>query len=164
MKFLTLLISVAVVASCSSKRMSGGALPVDGSSADTIYQGDRSYSPIGSDSESIEGLVSVQFEYDKASLTPGTQDMLQQNVEWIKAHPDMRVQLEGHCDSRGSIEYNIALGERRAQSVYDFLAQQGVDVSRLSVISLGEERPLFTEENEEAFSNNRRANFVPEGM
>ncbi|MBL7670425.1 MAG: peptidoglycan-associated lipoprotein Pal [Bdellovibrionaceae bacterium] len=115
----------------------------------------------GSDSGKVSGLVTVNFEYDKSSLSADAKKKLQQNANWINANPKAKVQIEGHCDARGSIEYNLALGERRANSVKNYLGSLGVAKDRLSTISYGEEKPLTTDETESAYAKNRRANFVP---
>ena len=115
----------------------------------------------GSDSGTIPGLVTVNFEYDKSSLSADSKKKLQGNAEWIKNNPKVKVQIEGHCDGRGSIEYNVALGERRANSVRSYLASLGVSNERMSVISYGKEKPLDTADNDKAWAKNRRANFLP---
>lgn len=115
----------------------------------------------GSDSGQISGLQSVRFDYDSATLSSDTRRMLAENAEWIKQNSKYTVQIEGHCDSRGSVEYNLALGERRAKAVKNYLVSLGTNSKRLSIISYGEEKPLDSGESEEAFAKNRRANFVP---
>jgi peptidoglycan-associated lipoprotein len=115
----------------------------------------------GSDSGKIPGLFTVYFAYDKASLSAEARKKLAENADWIKNNPKVTIQIEGHTDSRGSIEYNLALGERRAKSVKSYLEGIGVDSKRMNVISYGKEKPLVTGDNEEAWSKNRRANFVP---
>lgn len=115
----------------------------------------------GSDSGNIAGLNTVYFEYDQARLTEEARKKLADNAEWIKAHPKTTIQVEGHTDSRGSIEYNLALGERRAKSVKSYLQSLGVEAKRVTIISYGEEKPLDPAENEAAWAKNRRANFVP---
>lgn len=115
----------------------------------------------GSDSGKIAGLNTVFFEYDKASLTEETRKKLADNAEWIKSHPKFTIQVEGHTDSRGSVEYNLALGERRAKSVKAYLQTLGIDSKRVTIISYGKEKPLDPGDGEAAWAKNRRANFVP---
>lgn len=115
----------------------------------------------GSDSGQISGLQSINFEYDKASLNPEVRRILASNAEWMKANPGLTVQIEGHCDDRGSSEYNIALGERRAKSVKNYLVSLGVSADKISTISYGEEKNLQDGDSETARSANRRANFMP---
>jgi len=105
-------------------------------------------------------LEDVLFDYDKADLTDRTRTSLQKNADWIRKWGTTRVTIEGHADSRGTNEYNLALGERRGAAVRDYLVSLGVDVSRLSIVSKGEEEPLCREENEECFARNRRGHFI----
>jgi peptidoglycan-associated lipoprotein len=112
-----------------------------------------------SDSGRAAGLQSVYFAYDSASLSSSTKAALAANAQILKATP-MSIQIEGHCDERGGVQYNIALGEKRARAVRDYLVTLGVDRSKLSVISFGKERPITFGHDESAWSKNRRANFV----
>jgi peptidoglycan-associated lipoprotein len=102
----------------------------------------------------------IFFEYDKSALISEVQEMLKENAQWLKDNPDVSVIIEGHCDERGSNEYNIALGDRRAQSVKTFLVNMGVAAERLTPISYGEEKPIDPAHTEEAWAKNRRAHFV----
>ncbi|HOX44242.1 MAG TPA: OmpA family protein [Myxococcota bacterium] len=104
-------------------------------------------------------LVTVLFDFNAAELTDKARADLEQNAEYLRARPALRVQVEGHCDSRGSTEYNLALGERRAMATRQFLVKLGVDPERLEIISFGEERPADPDSTEEAFGKNRRAEF-----
>ncbi|MBX3021108.1 MAG: peptidoglycan-associated lipoprotein Pal [Bdellovibrionales bacterium] len=115
----------------------------------------------GSDGGQIAGLQSVRFDYDSATLSSEARRQLADNAEWIKQNGKTTVQIEGHCDSRGSVEYNLALGERRAKAVKNYLTSLGIDSKRLTIISYGEEKPLDSGDSEAAFAKNRRANFVP---
>ncbi|MFW6335015.1 MAG: peptidoglycan-associated lipoprotein Pal [Desulfosalsimonas sp.] len=101
----------------------------------------------------------VYFEFDDSSLTSEARQVLKQKVEWLRDNPDACIIIEGHCDERGTDEYNLALGSRRAESVKDFLVKAGVDASRLTTISYGEERPAVEGEDEDAWARNRRAEF-----
>jgi peptidoglycan-associated lipoprotein len=87
--------------------------------------------------------------------------VLSNNAEWIRTNANVTVQIEGHSDSRGSVEYNLALGERRAKSVKSYLTSLGIDSKRLTIISYGEEKPLALGDAEADYAKNRRANFVP---
>ena len=115
----------------------------------------------GSDTQKITGLSTVHFPFDSATVSDSEAKLVSQDAKWIKAHPNVKIQIEGHCDERGSVEYNLALGERRAKVIYRALIDEGIDKNRLSVISYGEERPLVQGDSEEAYAKNRRANFVP---
>jgi peptidoglycan-associated lipoprotein len=102
----------------------------------------------------------IQFEFDSIRLTPVAQEILKKKAAWLRANPKAKVTIEGHCDSRGTNEYNLALGEGRAQSAKAFLVDLGIDPSRLTTISYGEERPIDRAQTEEAWAKNRRDHFV----
>lgn len=102
----------------------------------------------------------VLFEFDSASLSIEAQEILRKKAEWLRDNPGARVIIEGHCDERGTNEYNLALGDRRAYSSKAFIADLGVDDARLTTISYGEERPIDTRSSEDAWAKNRRAHFV----
>jgi len=104
----------------------------------------------------------IYFEFDSIRLAPEAQEILTQKAAWLRQNPGARVTIEGHCDDRGTNEYNLALGEGRAQSAQAFLIDLGIKASRLNSISYGEERPLVTGQNEEAWARNRRVHFVIE--
>ena len=103
------------------------------------------------------GSDTVYFGTDEYSLDQATQTTLAAQARWLMANPGVRASIEGHCDERGTREYNQALGERRANAVRDFMVSQGVPTSRLVVTSWGKERPVATGSNEEAWAQNRRA-------
>lgn len=105
-------------------------------------------------------LADVFFDYDKSEIREDARAPLQRAADYLKRWPSARVSVEGHCDSRGTSEYNLALGERRAQAVKDYLASLGVSADRLQQVSKGEESPVCTDENEACFSRNRRGGFV----
>ena len=105
-------------------------------------------------------LGDVFFAYDSSELSDEARTSLQKNADWMKRWTSTAVTVEGHCDSRGSSEYNLALGERRAASVRSYLASLGVDGSRVQAVSKGEEQPVCGEENESCWSQNRRGHFV----
>lgn len=105
-------------------------------------------------------LEDVYFDYDQAELNDQARAILERNAQWIKNHATAKVRVEGHCDERGTVEYNLALGERRAQSTRDYLVSLGVAGDRLATVSYGKERPLDPGTTEEAFARNRRAHFA----
>lgn len=105
-------------------------------------------------------LEDIQFAYDQSDLTDAARATLERNAQWMRAHPAAKVRVEGHCDERGTVEYNLALGERRAQATRDYLVSLGVEASRLSTVSYGKERPLDPSSTEAAFARNRRAHFA----
>jgi peptidoglycan-associated lipoprotein len=100
------------------------------------------------------------FDFDKADIRPDARDALAKTAEFFRAHSQIKVTLEGHCDERGSTEYNLALGDRRAQAAKQFLVSLGVSGDRLNTVSLGKEAPFCTQSNEECWQLNRRAHFV----
>lgn len=107
----------------------------------------------------VEKLETVIFDYDSYVLTQRAQEVLKRNAEWLLAHPEVNTRIEGHCDERGSDEYNLALGERRALATRNYFAEQGVALERLAVISYGEESPAIEGHNEMAWQQNRRVEF-----
>ena len=119
------------------------------------------FDPTGSDSGNIEGLYTVHFGYDQSTLTDEAKQKLNQNAEWIRKNSQITLQVEGHCDQRGSLEYNLALGERRAQAVKSYLVELGASPDRLNIISFGEEKLLSEGDTEADHSQNRRVNFMP---
>jgi peptidoglycan-associated lipoprotein len=98
----------------------------------------------------------VFFDTDRYDLSAEAQSQLQKQAAWLKQYPDIRGTIEGHCDERGTREYNLALGERRANAVANYMTALGVDAGRLSVISYGKERPQCTDSNEACWAQNRR--------
>lgn len=101
----------------------------------------------------------INFPYDSSTLSDGAMQNIEYNFEILKANPEVKVQLEGHCDERGTAEYNMALGNRRAQAVYDLLASYGIDRTRIETISFGSEVPLEEGHSEAAYAKNRRVHF-----
>jgi peptidoglycan-associated lipoprotein len=105
-------------------------------------------------------LKEVYFDFDKYDLRPDARAMLKANADWLKQNPAVRVDLEGHCDERGTTEYNLALGAKRAQAAKDYLVNLGISRERLLTTSFGEEAPVCREHNEECWQKNRRDRFV----
>ena len=105
----------------------------------------------------------IHFDYDKADLREGDRGVLAKNAENLKTFDFLRLTVEGHCDERGSVEYNLALGERRAKAAYDYLVSLGVPADRLKTVSYGKEVPICHEANEECWARNRRAHFTVTG-
>ena len=102
----------------------------------------------------------IYFAYDKSEITAEFEEVIQKNYEWISKNPDAQIQLEGHCDERGTNEYNLALGERRAKSVFDYLVSLGANPSQFTIVSFGEERPVAYGSNEASWRQNRRVEFT----
>lgn len=101
----------------------------------------------------------IHFDFDKYVLTPQAMMILDDKAAYLREHSGVRVLVEGHCDDRGSSEYNLALGDRRANSAKNYLVRSGVAASRITTISYGEEQPLCMQQNESCWSRNRRGNF-----
>jgi len=162
-------LSVALIACQSKKKASDeagtGAGSVSsqntGDNAPAIDNSAMSFDPTGSDSGKISGLTSISFEYDKATLSERAKQGLKTNTEWLQRNAGFNLQIEGHCDSRGSTEYNLSLGERRAEAVKNYMVNLGVSEKRLSTVSYGKERLLSSGDTEADHVKNRRANFVP---
>jgi len=105
-------------------------------------------------------LKDVHFDFDKYDIRPGDADILKENAALLMKYPKVKIQVEGHCDERGTSEYNLALGERRANAAKNYLLSLGISTDRISSISYGEEKPLDAGHNEEAWTKNRRGHFV----
>lgn len=104
----------------------------------------------------------IYFAFDDSSLSVDAQEKLISKAQWMQNNPDVHVIAEGHCDERGTTEYNIALGDKRAKRVKTFMVEFGIDQSRIRAISYGEERPLSPDSSENSWAQNRRAHFVIE--
>jgi peptidoglycan-associated lipoprotein len=105
-------------------------------------------------------LDPIYFDFDKYFLRSDAKDALNRNAQSLKDNAQVKIRIEGNCDERGTVEYNLALGEKRAKAAMDYLVNSGVDQSRITIISYGKERPLFPGHNEDAWSKNRRDDFV----
>jgi peptidoglycan-associated lipoprotein len=105
-------------------------------------------------------LSDVYFDLDKSEVRDDARAPLQKDADWLKRWTSTQVTIEGHCDSRGSAEYNLALGSRRAAAVKDYLVSLGVSAGRLTVVSKGKEQPFCTDENESCWQQNRRGHFL----
>lgn len=104
-------------------------------------------------------LNTIYFDFDKSDLKPSSIEVLKKIGDWLIKNPDKKIRIEGHCDERGTDEYNIALGERRALAAKNYLATMGVPMQNVSTLSFGEEKPADPGHNEEAWAKNRRAEF-----
>lgn len=161
--FLTLLVIVSL-ASCSSNQKKPST--PDNVTADKGQIDNGNNNGINlelngdSDSSKAGALRTVYFDFNSASLSSATKEALDNNVKFLKSNTSVKVQVEGHCDERGGVQFNLALGERRAKGVREYLVAQGVENSRITTISYGKEKPMAFGHDEEAWSKNRRANFV----
>ncbi len=151
------LLALMLLVSCTT----GDKGDVDAGGIDGVSDTPIDFDPEGSDSNNILGLNTVNFEYDRHTLNAEMREALDRNVEWIQNNTNVTLQLEGHCDSRGSSEYNLALGERRAETVKNYLVSKGLGADILNTISYGEEKLLSEGDTDYDHSRNRRVNFVP---
>ncbi len=117
--------------------------------------------PSAAAAAAVPGLANVYFDFDRYNIRAGDADILKKDFDWFKANPDTKVRIEGNCDERGTIEYNLALGQKRADSAKNYLTGLGVDAKMLDTISYGKERPVCTEHNEGCWARNRTDAFVP---
>lgn len=143
-------------------------LPVEGSLDDTTMGGQAGGLSADQQSDeykmlhgrSSENLSPIYFDFDQAGVRPDMTEVLVRNADYLNSVPGTLVVIEGNSDERGTSEYNLALGERRAINAQQYLINLGVDPERMRTVSYGEERPLFLDQNEEAYSLNRRVDFV----
>ena len=116
--------------------------------------------PAPSEFRGVADLKDVHFEFDKSDLRAEDTPVLDANARWLKTNAGHLVLIEGHCDERGTNDYNVALGDRRARSTKNYLVAQGVAEHRITVVSYGEERPICADKNESCWAKNRRAAFL----
>ena len=131
--------------------------PGGGTTTTTPTPGPR---PVPREFAATPNLRDVYFDFDKYDIRPEDAKTLDSNANWLKSNPNQLVLIEGHCDERGTNEYNLALGERRAKAAMNYLVSQGVQASRITIISYGEERPTCSDKNESCWAKNRRAHFL----
>jgi peptidoglycan-associated lipoprotein len=108
----------------------------------------------------VAALKDINFDFDKFNIRPADAEILKGNYDWFKANAGKRVRIEGYCDERGTVEYNLALGQKRADSTKSYLGGLGVDAKLLETVSYGKERPMCAEHNEGCWAKNRRAHFL----
>jgi len=155
-KLLLSIFLVAGISACSTKPKDSADTSGSGSTSSASSVEEESIIP-GSQEDLIVNVGDrVFFDYNSSDLDEDAKELLQDQVAWIKQH-DKSITIEGHCDERGTREYNLALGEKRAQSVKNYLTQMGVSDSKVSTISYGKERPAVVGSNDGAWSQNRRS-------
>lgn len=152
LSFVLFVVSAVGLMNCTPKNKADETVP-GAADADENVMGD-------SDHGQAMGLVTVNFGYDSFLLDSSAKNQLNANAAILKDKASVNIQVEGHCDERGGIQYNLALGEKRARAVKSYLVDKGISSSRIEVISFGKERPIDPASNEEAWAKNRRANFV----
>jgi peptidoglycan-associated lipoprotein len=179
---LVILAAVTTVAACQPKKpktqpqpLTTTTTPVEAPTVDVNPQpappaADPTPDPWSADilevnrKAAADGLLGdVYFDFDRDELKPEARERLSKNAEFLKAHPEFQVTIEGHCDERGTNDYNLALGERRAAAARDYLTSLGVSGDRLRTVSYGEERPQCNQSSEGCWSQNRRAHFLITG-
>lgn len=159
-RWLLILLAVFAVgiSGCSKKK---DIRPEDsGNDSGEVSETDLSSGRADSDSDNAMGLHTIFFPYDSFEIVGEGKEDLAHNAEIMKANSSLKVQVEGHCDERGGIQYNLALGEKRANAIKQALQRMGISKGRVSIISMGKEKPLVSGSNEEAWAKNRRGNFV----
>lgn len=153
--------NVCVDAPCTTDQECGaGMVCNDGVCEATSDQISSECRPMSPEAGEVVALQVVSFEFDKAELTPSSRQALEHNAECLRQAPDLVVVLEGHCDERGTQEYNLALGDRRAHTVKEYLENLGVEASRLRTVSKGKNEPICTQSSESCYAKNRRVQFV----
>lgn len=156
---LTVLLGLSLsLVGCSSKKAA------EDTTGDSVVSDSAADMPLelngSSDEGTAGGLQTVYFDFDSSRLSESARMTLEQNAQWLKLSDRVDIQIEGHADERGGIQYNLALGERRARSVKDYLVALGVDANRITIVSYGKEKPIAFGHSEADWSRNRRANFV----
>ena len=116
-----------------------------------------------SDFKPVGGLKDIRFDFDRYEIRAGDARVLDANAHWLKTNAGVQVLIEGHCDERGTLEYNLALGDRRAKAAMSYLVGQGISATRIRVVSYGEERPLCAAHDESCWAMNRRDHFLGSG-
>jgi peptidoglycan-associated lipoprotein len=157
---IALCVLAVALSGCPGKKKGPGEDGAGGLGDESLAGSSLSRAQRGLGPEEDGILKDIHFGYDSAEIDSSELDRLARNVEWLRENPRAKVELEGHCDSRGTIEYNLGLGAKRAKAVKDHLVGQGVAADRLSTISYGKELPLCQDESEECWARNRRVHGV----
>ena len=161
---LLLCVLAIALSGCPSKNKAGSGAGEDGAGGlgteDSLSGSSLSRTQRGMSPEEDGILKDIHFGYDSADIDSGERGRLDQNVAWLRDNPRAKIELEGHCDSRGTIEYNLGLGAKRAKAVKDALVGQGIGADRISTISYGKELPLCQDESESCWGRNRRVHSV----
>ena len=171
---LVTLLVLTTVAACARKRAPETDVARDTRGADTTAvtrpaEVDRADETMRERLEAARSTIAerIYFDFNRSEIKPEYRDVLQRKGDVMQQFPEIEVRIEGHCDERGTVEYNLALGERRANAAKEYLVNLGVDPDRISIISYGEERPAVDESSEWGWAKNRRDEFVittmPEG-
>ena len=157
-----LTLSLALAFSCAGKKQISDEGKTSGIPSEQGMSEEGTSSDQGMGMGSMDKLARVYFDFNDATLRADAREALKNDAQVLKNNPNMNVSIEGHCDERGSVEYNLALGERRAESIKSYLTKLGISPSRMTTISYGEEKPLVYGHSEEAWSKNRRGEINPQ--
>ncbi len=160
LRFVSVLAALLLLAACeSTPQATGDATGTGGATAGTQTQAAPLPGPRPGSAEDFTVNVGdrVFFDFDRYSLRPDAREILQRQAQWLQKYPSVTITVEGHCDERGTREYNLALGERRANAAKNYLVALGINPNRVKTISYGKERPAVTGSNEAAWAQNRRA-------
>lgn len=157
----TALVVAGALAISACGKKAPAQLPPDPGPATSTTQPTESYGPAaGSQADFVAkmmGADTIYFDLDKSDVDAQDQASLAKQAQWLQQYPNKRATIEGHCDERGTREYNIALGERRANAAKNYLASLGIDPSRITTVSYGKERPIALGSDEASWAQNRRA-------
>jgi peptidoglycan-associated lipoprotein len=158
MKFACLSAVLVLTAACTHKQEAVNTAPPPAAPAEAPPPPPVTSSILPGSAEDFRTNVgdTVHFAFDQYNVEPSDQGLLTRQAQWLNKYPSVRVTIEGNCDERGTREYNLALGARRANAVKEYLVSQGVAASRIDTISYGKERPICTESNEDCWAQNRR--------
>lgn len=170
LKNLLIAAAIFTIASCKSKMSKDSQTQANDQQDLSVVENPENYQTIADEKqadlideqtqteiEEVEVQDRVFFGYDSSKLSEDAKKILTTQAEWLKSDPSVTITIEGHCDERGTREYNLALGEKRANSARSFLVSNGVEISRIKVISYGKERPAFFGGKDESLAKNRRA-------
>ena len=155
LKFAALATALALAA-CTSKPQATSETPPPTAMTNNGAVSQSNVVPGSAEDLRVNVGDTVHFEYDKYSILDNDRSLLQRQAAWLAKFPSVRVTIEGHCDERGTREYNLALGARRANAVKEYLVSLGVSANRVDTISYGKERPMCSESSEECYAQNRR--------
>jgi peptidoglycan-associated lipoprotein len=161
-KIVTAAAAMLLLAACASKPAETGNAGATGTTSNQTTTASAPQAPAAGSVEEFTQTVGdrVFFGFDRYDLTAEAQAQLQKQAAWLKSYPQYKFVVEGHCDDRGTREYNLALGERRATAVKNYLVALGIDVGRMQTISYGKERPVCTQDDESCWAQNRRGVIV----
>jgi peptidoglycan-associated lipoprotein len=162
---VALLVIVLAASACSRKKPPTTEIRTETGADTAAYRPGADTAAVNTRDQRINearGTIAerIYFDFNRSEIKPEYSDVLQRKAEVMNEFPEIAIRIEGHCDERGTVEYNLALGERRAQAAKDYLVNLGLDPDRISTISYGEERPAIDGHDEEAWAQNRRDEFV----